>query len=156
MLKVIVGACKKVGVRIVQGWAESHNLHVSLPQQRHTLIRYEVVKLRAGARLEFVRTDLDQALHFVWPNKTKLTGPPPPTADNRQLKGPYRRVRSNAWLGRTYDEQLNTSEFHQVVCSNHGAIEVLLDAFGVSVIGIRVTAWDKVRQHHLFYTSRGG
>jgi len=43
MLKVIVGACKKVGVRIVQGWAESHNLHVSLPQQRHTLIRYEVV-----------------------------------------------------------------------------------------------------------------
>jgi hypothetical protein len=37
-------------------------------------------------------------LSRVWPNETELTGP---AADGRQIEGPYRRVRLNAWLGRT-------------------------------------------------------
>ena len=66
MLEAIVGANKKICVWIVQGWAESYNLHVSLAQQGHTLIRYEIVKLGTGTGFELVRTDLDEALHFVW------------------------------------------------------------------------------------------
>ncbi len=63
MFKTIVGAHKKVCIRIVQGWAEGHNLHVSLAEQGQTLIRYKVVKLGAAARFELVRADLDEATH---------------------------------------------------------------------------------------------
>lgn len=50
MFKTIVGAHKKVCIRIVQGWAEGDYLYVSLAQQGHTLIRHEVVKPGTAAR----------------------------------------------------------------------------------------------------------
>ena len=68
MFETIVGAHKKVCIRIVQGRAEGDNVHVSLTQQGHTLIRYEVVKPSTAARLELVQTDLDEPLHFAPPN----------------------------------------------------------------------------------------
>lgn len=64
MFQTIVGAHKKVCIRIVHGWAEGDNLHVSLTEQGNTLMRYEVVELRTAARLQLVRTDLDKSLHF--------------------------------------------------------------------------------------------
>jgi hypothetical protein len=33
------------------------------------LVRYEIVKLSAAARLQLIRTDLDEALHIVGPNE---------------------------------------------------------------------------------------
>ena len=69
MFKIIVGAHKKVGIRIVQGLSEGDNLHVSLTQQRQTLLHYEVVEFGTTTRPQFVRTDLNKALHLVGPNE---------------------------------------------------------------------------------------
>ena len=62
MFKTIVGAHKKVCVRIVQGWAECDDFHVSLTQQGHALIRHEVMKPGTAAGLQLVRPDFDDAL----------------------------------------------------------------------------------------------
>jgi hypothetical protein len=52
----------KVCVRIVQGWAECNDFHVSLTQQGYALSRHEVMKPGTAARLELVRPDFDDAL----------------------------------------------------------------------------------------------
>lgn len=62
MFKTIVGAHKKVCVRIAQGSAEGNDFHVSLTQQGHALICHEVMKPGTAAGLELVRPDFDDAL----------------------------------------------------------------------------------------------
>jgi hypothetical protein len=42
---------------------ERDDFHVSLTQQRHALVHYEIVKLGTAARFQPIRADLDEALH---------------------------------------------------------------------------------------------